>query len=113
MFEAAAGYAPTLGIVGAVIGLMRVMQNFSVPADMGQGIATAFVATIYGVGAANLIFLPLATRLRARARVEALRRELMIDGVLALRDGASPGVVEERLAGYVHQDRVSSLADVA
>lgn len=100
VLEAAAGYAPTLGIVGAVLGLMRVMQQFS-PDQVGSGIAAAFVATIYGVGAANLVCLPLATRLRGRARVEALRRDLVIDGVLALGDGASPAVVEERLAGYL------------
>lgn len=101
VFEAAAGYAPTLGIVGAVLGLMRVMQHFSAADTVGSGIAAAFVATIFGVGAANLVFLPLATRLRARARQDALRRELIMDGVLALRDGASPGVLEERLAGYL------------
>jgi chemotaxis protein MotA len=113
VFEAAAGYAPTLGIVGAVLGLMRVMQHFSASAGIGSGIAAAFVATIYGVGAANLIFLPLATRLRARARRDALRRELVIDGVLALRDGSTPSVVEERLAGYVHKGRNAGLAEVA
>lgn len=101
VLEAAAGYAPTLGIVGAVLGLMRVMQQFSSSAGLGTGIAAAFVATIFGVGAANIIFLPLATRLRARARQSQLRRELVIDGVLAIRDGASPGVLEERLAGYL------------
>ena len=99
--------------MGAVLGLMRVMQSFTATPGIGNGIAAAFVATVYGVGAANLLFLPLATRLRSRARIEALRRELMIDGVLALRDGASPGVVEERLAGYVHQDRPGTLANVA
>lgn len=102
VLEAAAGYAPTLGIVGAVLGLMRAMQDVSGPGAIGDGIAAAFVSTVYGVGAANLLCLPLATRLRARARLEVLRRELMIDGVLALRDGASPGVVEERLAGYLN-----------
>jgi chemotaxis protein MotA len=113
VFEAAAGYAPTLGIVGAVLGLMRVMQQFSA-ATVGDGIAAAFVATLYGVGAANLLFLPLATRLRGRARVDALRRDLVIDGVLALRDGASPAVVEERLAGYLRPDRpAAGLAEVA
>lgn len=101
VLEAAAGYAPTLGIVGAVLGLMRVMQHFTAADAVGSGIAAAFVATIFGVGAANLVFLPLATRLRARARQDALRRELIVDGVLALRDGASPGVLEERLAGYL------------
>lgn len=104
VFEAAAGYAPTLGIIGAVLGLMRVMQHFSTE-SVGDGIAAAFVATVYGVGMANLVFLPLATRLRGRARIEALRRDLVIDGILALRDGASPGVVEERLAGYLRLNR--------
>ena len=114
VLEAAAGYAPTLGIVGAVLGLMRVMQHFGANgAGVGSGIAAAFVATIYGVGAANLIFLPLATRLRSRARTEALRRELMIHGVLALREGASPGVVEERLSGYLKPARHVYLPEVA
>jgi chemotaxis protein MotA len=112
VLEAAAGYAPTLGIVGAVLGLMRVMQHFS-DANVGDGIAAAFVATLYGVGAANLIFLPLATRLRSRARRDALRRDLVIDGVLTLRDGASPAVVEERLAGYLSTHRPATLAEVA
>ena len=114
VFEAAAGYAPTLGIVGAVLGLMRVMQHFTAADAVGSGIAAAFVATIFGVGAANLVFLPLATRLRARARQDLLRRELVIDGVLALRDGASPGVLEERLAGYLTLNRpAGSWAEVA
>jgi chemotaxis protein MotA len=113
VLEAAAGYAPTLGIVGAVLGLMRVMQQFSSTTAVGSGIAAAFVATILGVGAANLVFLPLATRLRARARHDAVRRELVIDGVLALRDGASPGVLEERLAGYLNLSRPTAMADVA
>jgi chemotaxis protein MotA len=105
VLEAAAGYAPTLGIVGAVLGLMRVMQDFSATAGIGAGIAEAFVATIYGVGAANLLFLPLATRLRSHARADALRRELVINGAGAIRDGASPGVVEERLSGYLRPMR--------
>ena len=112
VLEAAAGYAPTLGIVGAVLGLMRVMQHFTGTDGIGSGIAAAFVATIYGVGAANLIFLPLATRLRGRARVEALRREVVLNGVLALRDGATPGLVEERLAGYLKPAR-TPLPEVA
>lgn len=110
--EAAAGYAPTLGIAGAVLGLMRVMQQFS-QAGVGDGIAAAFVATLYGIAIANLLCLPLATRLRARARVDALRRDLVIDGVLTLRDGASPSVIEERLAGYLSLHRPPAMADVA
>ncbi len=116
VLEAAAGYAPTLGIVGAVLGLMRVMQqvqHIDAASGLGSGIAAAFVATVFGVGAANLVFLPLATRLRARAREDALRRELVIDGVLALRDGAAPGVLEERLAGYLTLNRTVPLAEVA
>jgi chemotaxis protein MotA len=101
VFDAAAGYAPTLGIVGAVIGLMGVMGHLSSAGGVGSGIAAAFVATIYGVGAANLIFLPLATRLRVRARVEALRRELMIDGILALHDRLHPSLLEDRLTGFL------------
>lgn len=112
VLEAAAGYAPTLGVVGAVLGLMRVMQSFS-PESVGVGMASAFVATIYGVAAANLVFLPLATRLRGRARVDALKRDLVIDGVLVLREGASPTVVEERLSGYLRQGRQTPLAGAA
>lgn len=103
VFDAAAGYAPTLGIVGAVIGLMGVMQHLSSAGGVGAGIAAAFVATIYGVGAANLIFLPLAMRLRVRARVEALRRELMIDGILALHDRLHPSLLEDRLTGFLRR----------
>jgi chemotaxis protein MotA len=101
VFDAAAGYAPTLGIIGAVLGLMRVLQSITSPGQVGTGIAAAFVATIYGVGLANLVFLPLATRLRARSRIVALRRDLTIDGVMALTDGVHPTMVEERLAGYL------------
>jgi chemotaxis protein MotA len=101
VFEAAAGYAPTLGIIGAVLGLMKVLQSINSPAQVGAGIAAAFVATIYGVGLANLVFLPLATRLRARSRIVALRRDLTIDGVMALTEGLHPTMVEERLAGYL------------
>jgi chemotaxis protein MotA len=112
VLDAAAGYAPTLGIIGAVLGLMRVMQQFTTSDALGAGIAAAFVSTVYGLGAANLLFLPLATRVRARARREALRRDLVADGVLALRDGASPGLVEDRLSGYLHEDQ-SAATEVA
>jgi chemotaxis protein MotA len=111
--EAAAGYAPTLGIVGAVLGLMRVMQQFTSPAEMGAGISAAFVSTVLGLGLANLVLLPLATRLRGRARHDALRRELVIEAVLAIRDGASPGVLEERLAGYLTLNKPTYVAEVA
>jgi chemotaxis protein MotA len=101
VLEAAGGYAPTLGIIAAVLGLIRVMEDLSSPAGVGAGIAAAFVATLYGLGAANLVFLPLATRLRSRSRQQALRREFTIDGVLALHGGLHPRLVEERLNGYI------------
>ena len=114
VFDAAAGYSPTLGIIGAVLGLMQVMQSIGKP-GLGDGIAAAFVATIYGVGLANLVFLPLATRLRTRSRIAALRRDLTIDGVMALSEGLMPTMVEERLAGYLrtHGDEDGRASGVA
>jgi chemotaxis protein MotA len=111
VLESAGGYAPTLGIIAAVLGLMRAMQDLSSPSQVGAGIAAAFVATLYGLGAANLVFLPLATRLRTYARQHALRREFTIDGVLALHGGLHPRLLEERLTGYVTPSRRE--ADVA
>jgi chemotaxis protein MotA len=111
VLESAGGYAPTLGIIAAVLGLMRAMQDLSSPTQVGAGIAAAFVATLYGLGAANLVFLPLATRLRTYARQHALRREFTIDGVLALHGGLHPRLMEERLTGYVTPSRRE--ADVA
>lgn len=101
--DAAGGYAPTLGILGAVLGLIHVMQNLSDPSKLGPGIAVAFVATVYGVGSANLIFLPLAARLRAAARVAARRRELLLEGILAVQEGLNPRLIEQRLLGYASQ----------
>lgn len=101
VLEAAGGYAPTLGVIAAVLGLMRAMQDLSSPQHVGAGIAAAFVATLYGLGAANLVFLPLAARLRTQARQHALKREFTIDGVMALHGGLHPRLVEDRLNGYV------------
>jgi chemotaxis protein MotA len=101
VFESAGGYAPTLGVIAAVLGLMRAMQDISSPAQVGAGIAAAFVATLYGLGAANLVLLPLATRLRTHSRQHALRREFTIDGIMALHGGLHPRLVEERLSGYM------------
>jgi chemotaxis protein MotA len=101
VLETAAGYTPTLGILGAVLGLIHVMGSLSEPAKLGSGIAVAFVATIYGVGAANLLLLPLATRLRGRARDAALHRELVIEGVVALQEGLNPRLIEQKLRSFV------------
>jgi chemotaxis protein MotA len=97
VFEAAAGYAPTLGILGAVIGLIQVMQHLSDPGALGSGIAVAFVATVYGVGSANLIFLPLAGRLRERAHAESRRRDLIAEALFAIHERMNPRLVAQKL----------------
>lgn len=106
VLEAAAGYAPTLGILGAVLGLIRVMENLATPAAVGAGIAVAFVATVYGVGSANLVLLPLATRLRALSRHAAVERELIIEGAIGLRQALHPRIVEAHLDGFI-RDRAT------
>jgi chemotaxis protein MotA len=100
VFEAAAGYAPTLGILGAVLGLIQVMEHLNQPGALGSGIAVAFVSTVYGVGAANLLFLPLAGRVRERAAAADRRRELITEGLFALHQRMNPRVVAQRLRAF-------------
>jgi len=100
-YESMGGYAPTIGIIGAVMGLIHVMGNLADPNELGPGIAVAFVATIYGVALANLLFLPVASKLRSCAREEAQFRELMIDGIISIADGENPRAIELKLNGYV------------
>lgn len=97
VLEAAGGYAPTLGILGAVLGLIHALERITSPAAVGPGIAVAFVATVYGVGAANLVFLPLATRLRSLGRQAALNREVVIEGAVAIQQGVHPSLVDGHL----------------
>jgi chemotaxis protein MotA len=97
VWEAAGGFAPTLGILGAVLGLIQVMERLSDLASVGHGIAVAFVATVYGVGSANLLFLPVAGRLRVSAREAQLVREVTVEGVLAIVEGANTRTVRERI----------------
>jgi len=101
VYESMGGYAPTIGIIGAVLGLIHVMGNLADPAKLGPGIAVAFVATIYGVAAANLFLLPVASKLRARARLESQYREMMIEGVIAIAEGENPRAIELKLTGFV------------
>ena len=101
VFEAMGGYAPTIGIIGAVMGLIQVMQNLGDPSRIGSGIATAFVATIYGVGLANLILIPLANKLKAVVHDETTFRELVIEGLVAIAEGENPRNIEIRLQGFV------------
>lgn len=101
VFEAAGGYAPTIGIIGAVMGLIQVMQHLTDPARLGTGVAVAFVATIYGVASANLIFLPIAHKLRLRHEHHMLRQEMFLEGILALAQGEHPRMIAERLNGFI------------
>ncbi|MDR3520765.1 MAG: flagellar motor protein [Acidocella sp.] len=103
VWEAAGGYTPTIGVMGAVLGLIHVMMRLDHPEELGEGVATAFVATIYGVGAANLIFLPLGTRFAALAEARAREREIIIQGFVLLAEG-KPGIL-------IRQNLQSLLAD--
>lgn len=111
VFEAAAGYAPTLGILGAVLGLVDVMRNLSAPGALGSGVASAFVATIYGVGIANLVLLPLAGRLRERAALAARRRELITHGLCAIHLRMNPRLVAQKLRSFcTRMPRIEEIA---
>jgi chemotaxis protein MotA len=101
IWDSAGGYAPTIGILGAVIGLIHVMENLTDPTKLGAGIAVAFVATIYGVGAANLLFLPIAQKLRSLVARESKRREMLIDGLVGVANGENPRIIQGRLEGYL------------
>ena len=101
IWEAAGGYAPTIGILGAVIGLIHVMENLSDPNKLGSGIAVAFVATIYGVALANLVFLPIANKLKAHIQHEIMRREMLLNAWVSIAKQDHPKIVEERLQAYL------------
>jgi chemotaxis protein MotA len=104
VYEAAGGYAPTIGILGAVLGLIHVMENLSDPNKLGAGIAVAFVATVYGVGSANLLFLPIASKLRSKAGRQARHRELILEGILAIQEGLNPRLIDQKLRGLLGTD---------
>lgn len=101
VFEAMGGYSPTIGIIGAVIGLIHVMQNLAKPELLGSGIATAFVATIYGVGLANLLFIPIANKLKAHIFQATQAREMLIEGISSIAEGENPRNIELKLSGYL------------
>jgi len=100
VFDAAGGYAPTIGIIGAVLGLMQVMKHLDNIQDVGRGIAIAFVATVYGVGIANLIFLPMASKIRTQTRMAAKTHEMIIEGVVAIQEGKNPRVLRQLLEPF-------------
>ena len=101
VFEAAGGFAPTIGIIGAVLGLIQVMQHLDNIEEVGKGIAVAFVATIYGVGSANLFFLPSAGKLKIRNQADHQRRAMMLEGVVSILEGLNPRMVELKLQGFL------------
>lgn len=101
VFESAGGFAPTIGIIGAVLGLIQVMQHLDKIDEVGKGIAVAFVATIYGVGSANLLYLPIAGKMRLRIRDGQIIRELMLEGVASILEGMNPRMLETKLLGFL------------
>src|SRR5579864_688585 len=103
VFESAGGYAPTIGIIGAVLGLIQVMKNLSNIEEVGHGIAVAFVATVYGVGTANLFFLPAGNKLKARVRQAIQNKELMLEGVAGIVEGLNPKLIQSKLEAYLSQ----------
>src|SRR4051812_18023096 len=103
VFEAAGGYAPTVGIIGAVLGLIQVMKNLANIDEVGRGIAVAFVATVYGVASANLFFLPAASKIKARMAAETQRKELILEGVSGIVEGLNPKLIRSKLEAYGQQ----------
>jgi chemotaxis protein MotA len=113
VFEAAGGFSPTVGIIGAVLGLIQVMQHLDNIDEVGRGIAVAFVATIYGVGAANLLFLPVAGKLKIRIRTEFQMREMMLEGVVSILEGLNPRMVETKLQSFLADGAAPQESDKA
>jgi chemotaxis protein MotA len=101
IFESMGGYSPTIGIIGAVMGLIQVMGNLSDPSKLGSGIAVAFVATIYGVGAANLLFIPIANKLKNIVHTQAQFREMVVEGMVSIAEGDNPRNIETKLFGFL------------
>jgi len=100
VFESAGGFSPTIGIIGAVLGLIQVMQHLDDISEVGKGIAVAFVATIYGVGMANIFFLPCAGKIKLRVRQEQIQREMTLEGVISIVEGMNPRMIETKLMGF-------------
>lgn len=101
VFESAGAYSPTLGIIGAVLGLIQVMQNLSDPSKLGAGIAVAFVATVYGLFAANLVLLPMSSRIKFNYKKVFLAKEIMLEGILSIQAGESPALIERKLNSFM------------
>ncbi len=103
VFESAGGFSPTIGILGAVLGLIHVMSNMGDPAKLAEGIAVAFVATVYGVGAANLVYLPIGGKLKIKSRTEDKIRAIIVEGLVGIGQGENPRLIEDRLLGFLNE----------
>lgn len=101
IWESAGGYSPTIGILGAVLGLIQVMQNLGEPSRLGAGIAVAFVSTVYGVGFANLVYLPMSGKLKSLVTQRLVLREMLVDGLMSIANGENPHYIENKLQGYI------------
>ncbi len=104
VYEAAGGYAPTIGIIGAVLGLIQVMQHLDNIEEVGHGIAVAFVATIYGVASANILFLPAAGKLKFKHRKKMIIKEMMLEGTLGILEGQNPRLIETKLSSFLDEE---------
>jgi chemotaxis protein MotA len=102
VFEGMGIYSPTLGIIGAVLGLMAVMQNLDDPSKLGHGIAAAFTATVYGIGMANLFFLPVANKLKVTVQARSHMNEMQVEGLIGIAQGENPRIIEDKLLGFLH-----------
>ncbi len=108
IYESMGGFSPTIGIIGAVMGLIHVMGNLSDPSKLGSGIAVAFVATIYGVGAANLLFIPISTKLKTLVQNEVTYREMIVEGLVSISEGENPRNIQRKLEGYLDKTNLKS-----
>lgn len=112
MFEAAGGYSPTMGIIGTVLGLIQVLANMSTPEELAASIAVAFTATLYGIILANLLYLPMASKLKLRYKLARVDKQLIIDGVVSINNGYSPMEIKERLSSYLqYEEKPASVSD--
>lgn len=102
VYESMGGYSPTIGIIGAVMGLIHVMNNLADPSALGSGIAVAFVATIYGVGLANIVFLPVANKLKTLVQHHSRYRDMIVEGIISIAEGENPRHIETKLQGFLH-----------
>jgi chemotaxis protein MotA len=110
-WQAAGGYSPTIGILGAVLGLIHVMENLSDPSKLGGGIAVAFVATVYGVGLANLVYLPMSGKLKIKAKSQLTAKEIMLVGVIGILEGENPRLIDDKLKSYLSREELEQAAE--